>query len=87
MHHKLSEGRIRALVNKCRRPNPAYVDLGNLLPPGSPDTSQRYENVSTQGATALIRKPRPSTVTSKHAGGARLKQRHEPGSYPWPRSG
>ena len=36
MHPELSEGRIRALVNKCphtQRPNPAYVDPGNLPPP------------------------------------------------------
>ena len=89
IHPELSEGRIRALVNKCqhtRRPNPAYVDPGNLLPPGSPDSSQRFEDLPAQGATASEREPRPtSTVTSGH-GGARPKRRTEPGSYPWPRS-
>ena len=82
IHPELSEGFIRALVNKCqhtRRPNPAYVDPGNLLPPGSPDSSQRFEDLPAQEATALIREERPtSTVTSGH-GGARPKR-------PWPRS-
>ena len=80
-------GDLTQHLRKTQRPNPAYVDPGNLLPPGSPDSSRRYEDVPAQGATALAREPRcTSTVTLGHAGGARPKRRTEPGSYPWPRS-